>query len=63
MPPQVISVDRKRALKRLKLGPMLATLPERLVIARKKKLPHQDWLLMILSDEVSRRDGNAVTRR
>src|SRR5688500_11641816 len=34
-----ISVDLKRTLKRLKLSPMLDTLPERLVLARQRKTP------------------------
>ena len=42
---------------------MLDTLPERLTLARQQKLPHQDLLLQILSDEVARRDSLAVTLR
>src|SRR4029077_4696532 len=30
---------------------------------RQQKMPHQDWLLLILSDEVARRDSLAVTLR
>ena len=51
-----ISVDLRRTLKRLKLSPMLETLPERLVLARQRKTPHQDFLELVLSDEVSRRE-------
>ena len=58
-----ISTDLKTVLRRLKLSPMLDTLPERLVLARQQKMPHQDWLLLVLSDEVSRRESLAVTRR
>ena len=50
-------------LRRLKLSRMLDTLPERLTLARQQKMPHQDWLLLILSDEASRRDSLAVTLR
>ena len=39
------------------------TLPERLVTARQHQLPYQDWLLQVLSDEVSRRDTLAVILR
>ena len=59
----VISPDLKTVLRRLTLSRMLDTLPERLTLARQQKLPHQDLLLHILSDEVSRRDSLAVTLR
>ena len=59
----VISPELKSAMKRLKLSRMLDTLPERLVAARQQKVPHQDFLLLVLSDEVSRRDGLAATHR
>jgi DNA replication protein DnaC len=63
MPSEQISPDLKTVLRRLKLGRLLDTLPERLVLARQQKLPHQDLLLLVLSDEVSRRDSQAVTLR
>jgi DNA replication protein DnaC len=58
-----ISPDLKTVLRRLKLSRMLDTLPDRLVLARQQKMPHQDLLLVVLSDEVSRRDSLAVTLR
>jgi DNA replication protein DnaC len=58
-----ISPDLKTVLRRLKLSRMLDTLPERLVLARQQKMPHQDLLLIVLSDEASRRDSLAVTLR
>ncbi len=58
-----MSPDLKTVLRRLKLSRMLDTLPERLVLARQQTMPHQDLLLLVLSDEVSRRDSLAVTRR
>jgi DNA replication protein DnaC len=58
-----ISTDLKTVLKRLKLSRMLDTLPERLVLARQQKMPHQDFLLLALGDEASRRDGQASTVR
>src|SRR5947208_16959775 len=61
--PETISVDLKAALRRLKLSRMLDTLPERLALARQQKMPHQDFLLLVLSDEASRRDGLASTLR
>lgn len=61
--PIELSIELKDALRRLKLGKMLDTLPERLALARQQKLPHQDFMLMVMQDEVSRRDHNAVTHR
>ena len=58
-----ISKDLKTVLRRLKLSPMLDTLPERAALARQQKMPHQDFLLLVLSDEVSRRDSIAATTR
>ena len=63
MNPQTISPDMKTVLRRLKLGRMLDTLPERFVLARQQKMPHQDFLLLVLADEASRRDSQAVTLR
>jgi DNA replication protein DnaC len=63
MPTDAISPDLKTVLRRLKLSRMLDTLPERLVIARQQQMPHQDWLLLVLSDEASRRDSLAVSLR
>lgn len=59
----IIQPDLKSALKRLKLGRLLDTLPDRLALARQQQLPHQDFLLMLLSDEVERRNSNAATLR
>jgi DNA replication protein DnaC len=58
-----ISTDLKSVLRRLKLSRMLDTLPERLTLARQQKMPHQDFLVLTLSDEISRRDGAAATVR
>lgn len=60
---QEISLDLKTALKRLKLGRMLDTLPERLALARQQKMTHQDFFLLAVQDEVTRRDSIAVTIR
>ena len=61
--PDIISPDLKTVLRRLKLSRMLDTLPERLTLARQQKMPHQDLLLQVLSDEVARRESLAVTLR
>jgi DNA replication protein DnaC len=63
MNPQTISPDLQVVLRRLKLGRMLDTLPERFVLARQQKMPHQDFLILVLGDEASRRDSQAVTLR
>src|SRR6266704_2745194 len=38
-------------------------LPERLALARQQKLPHADFLELLLSDEVTRRDNGSAARR
>ena len=48
--------ELKPLLKRLKLGQMLDTLPERLALARRDQLDHAAFLQILLTDEVSRRD-------
>ena len=63
MTTDIISPDLKTILRRLRLSRILDTLPERLVLARQQQMPHQDWLLLILSDEATRRDSLAVTLR
>jgi len=63
MTTETINPDLKSVLRRLKLGKMLDTLPERLALGRQQKMPHQDFLLLLLSDEVTRRDSAASTIR
>lgn len=62
-PTETISPDLKAVLRRLKLGRMLDTLPERFTLARQQKIPHQDFLVLVLGDEASRRDSQAVALR
>jgi DNA replication protein DnaC len=50
------TTELKPLLKRLKLGQMLNTLPERLALARRDQLDHAAFLQIVLADEVSRRD-------
>jgi len=59
----VISPDLKTVLRRLKLSRLLDVLPERLALARSQSSPHQDFLLTVLSDEATRRDGQAAELR
>jgi DNA replication protein DnaC len=51
------------ALKRLKLGPIADTLPDRLVLAEKQDMPFEDLLLLLLTDEVTRRETAAADHR
>ena len=53
----VISPDLRTTLRALKLGQMLDTLPDRLTLARQQKMPHADFLQLILADEVTRREA------
>ncbi len=61
--PTDVTSELAAALRRLKLGKVLDILPERLTLARQQKLSHRDFLLLILQDEITRRDQNAVVRR
>ena len=63
MNPPTIPPELKAAMKRLRLGRLIDTLPERLSLAKGRKLPHLDFLLLILADEVSRRDSAAAAMR
>lgn len=55
--------DLLQALKRLKLSGILNTLPERLAMARAESWDYPEFLEVILSDEISRRDQTNLTRR
>ena len=58
-----ISPDLKTAMRRLRLGKLLDTLPERVALARQPKMAHQDFLFLLLSDECQRRDSQQSTVR
>jgi hypothetical protein len=49
--------ELKPLLKRLKLGYLFNTLPERLTLARQESLDYATFLQILLSDEVTRRDN------
>jgi hypothetical protein len=51
------------ALKRLKLGRIATTLPERLVLAEQQSMSHDDLLLLLLTDEIARREASATDNR
>jgi hypothetical protein len=61
--PDPITPELKQVLRALKLGRMLDTLPERLALARQQHLAHADFLTLVLSDEVTRRDTTSAGRR
>ena len=57
------TTDLKPLLKRLKLGAMLDTLPERLALARRDQLVYASFLQILLADEVERRDNRNLEVR
>lgn len=61
--PPTISAELKSVMKRLRLGTLLPTLAERLAVAEQQQLSLEETLLVLLSDEVSRRDSTASSRR
>ena len=48
-----VSPDLRQTLRALKLGQMLATLQDRLTLARHQKMTHADFLELVLADEVA----------
>lgn len=51
------------ALKRLRLGRVAETLPDRIMLADKQEMSFDDLLLLVLSDEITRRDSAAADLR
>jgi len=62
-PTATVSAELAAVLRRLKLGQMLDTLPERLTLARQANLPHADFLEMVFTDEITRRDRKSASVR
>jgi len=62
-PAPIVDAELKALLRRVKLGRLLDTLPERLALARTQQLPHADFLSLLLSDEVERRDRDSAELR
>ncbi len=58
-----VTGELRSLLRAVKLGQLLPTLPERLALARAHELSHAEFLEVILSDEVSRRDATSAERR
>jgi len=61
--PVTVTPELAATLKRLKLGQILDTLPERLALARTSKASHAEFLQLLLGDEVSRRDTTSAARK
>lgn len=57
------TTDLKPLFKRLKLGAMLDTLPERLTLARRDQLDYAAFLQILLTDEIARRDNRNLELR
>lgn len=55
-----VSPELRALMRRLKLGRLLDTLPERVALARQGELGHLEFLEALFSDEVTRRDSSAA---
>ena len=62
-PAPTISNELKAPLRRVKLGHCLDTLPERLALAKARNLAHGDFLELVLSDEITRRETSSAALR
>ena len=62
-PAPSVPAELKTLMRRVKLGRLLDTLPERLALARQHDLTHVQFLEQLFSDEVQRRDSDSAGRR
>ena len=62
-PAPAITPELRSLLRQVKLGQLMATLPERLALARAREMSHAEFLELILADEVTRRDATSAQRR
>ncbi len=58
-----LTADLIRRLKRVRLGGLVPTLPDRATHARQTKLSPLEFLELVLQDEIDRRDSDGLTRR
>lgn len=58
-----VSPDLKRAMKQLRLGRLLPSLPDRLQIARERTMDPEDLLLTLFTSEIERRCQERHARR
>lgn len=62
-PAPTVTAELRALLRRVKLGQLLDTLPERLALAGTSGLSHAEFLELLLADEVTRRDTTSADRR
>lgn len=62
-PSDPVGADLIRTLRTLKLGGLKDTLPERLALARARKMGHAAFLELLLGDEVARRESRSAMLR
>jgi hypothetical protein len=62
-PAPVITAELKAVLRQVKLGRCLDTLPERLALAKSADMAYTDFLELVLSDEVTRRETTSASLR
>lgn len=62
-PTPTISAELKAVLRQVKLGRCVDTLPERLALARARQMGHAEFLELVLSDEVTRRETTSAALR
>jgi DNA replication protein DnaC len=58
-----LKTDLKTILRRMKLSGMLPTLPDRLAFACKEKLDYEEFLELVLQDEIERRSQVSIQNR
>jgi DNA replication protein DnaC len=62
-PAPTISAELRAVLRQVKLGRCLDTLPERLALAKSRSMGHAEFLELVLSDEVTRRETTSASLR
>ena len=62
-PVPTVSTELKGVLRQVKLGRCLDTLPERLALAKSRNMGHAEFLELVLSDEVTRRETTSAALR
>lgn len=62
-PTDPVGTDLTKTLKALKLGGLKDTLPERLALARTRKMGHAAFLELVLADEITRRESRSAMLR
>ena len=62
-PAPTISTELKTVLRQVKLGRCMDTLPERLALAKARSMGHAEFLELVLSDEVTRRETSSAALR